>query len=260
MIAEDKYDKVVVYYHQRLDFVSERIEINNYYNEIKNLETELNSEKEKYKYSTFSILGDSYSTFKGFTKPSKNSQFYPTNISGTSGFETGNDVTDVTQMWWYLFAEHFKCKLDTNNSYSGSPICYDGYGDGNADAKNYSFLTRASAIGNANIIIIEGGTNDAWANAQIGEYKYNDWLEEDLVYFRPACAKMINDIQLKNIGSRIIFMLNNGLKEEINSSVETICNHYGIELLKLNNISKIASHPDVNGMREIFNQLSNLFR
>ena len=209
-------------------------------------------------YNSFSILGDSYSTFKGFTTPDTNVQWYPPNTSETEG--TDNNVTNVSQTWWHLFANEYGCVLDTNNSWSGSTICNDGYGSGTTDATSYSLLTRANNVGKAELLIIEGATNDSWANAEIGEYKYSNWANEDLSKFRPALAYMINYLQEHNCGTHLLFMLNDGLKSIINESVETICNHYGIDLLKLKNIDKQNSHPSVNGMIQIKEQLIDFLR
>lgn len=210
----------------------------------------------KNRFSNFSILSDSYSTFKNFTTPTENAQWYPTNIPGTQGYNSGNDVTELEQTWWYKFANEYGIRLIENNSYSGSPICYDGYGTGTNDAKTYSFVTRGQNLSqNPELILVFGGTNDAWANSGIGSYKYSDWTEEDLVTFRPALAKLLYDLRRNHIGSTIIFILNNGLKSEINSSVDTICEHYGVPVLKLQSISKVGNHPNSNGMEQIKNQL-----
>ena len=199
----------------------------------------------KNKFSNFSILGDSYSTFRGYTHPTSNNQWYP-----------ALDVQSVEDTWWYKFALQYGIRLIANNSYSGSTICYDGYGDGSADAKETSFVTRSSNIGEIpELILIFGGTNDSWAGSGIGEYKYSDWTEEDLTTFRPAVAKMLHDVKYNNIGSTVIFILNTDLKSSIDESVETICDYYDVELLKLENISKSSNHPNKTGMTQICEQL-----
>ena len=49
------------------------------------------------------------------------------------------------------------------NSYSGSTICNTGYRD--EDYSDRSFINRTTLLGNPDIILICGGTNDSWANA-----------------------------------------------------------------------------------------------
>ena len=57
-----------------------------------------------------SILGDSYSTFKGYVTPDKNLVWYPANQ---------NDVTKVEQTWWRQFLNNYGYVLEVNNPYSG---------------------------------------------------------------------------------------------------------------------------------------------
>ena len=45
-----------------------------------------------------SILGDSYSTFKGYVDPATNEMWYTVEDK-----EKRTDVHDVTQTWWWMF-------------------------------------------------------------------------------------------------------------------------------------------------------------
>lgn len=206
-------------------------------------------------YKTFSILGDSYSTFKDYTDPLNNTQWYPPSDSATQGSE--NDVEDVENTWWYLFANDYKSLLIQNNSYSGSCISYDSYGTGTVDGKNFSFVKRCENLKKAELIIIEGGTNDAWSNVSLGEYKYSNWVESDFETFRPACSYVLDYIKRNNIGAKIIFVLNDGLKSSITESIKNICNYYNVDVLELSNIKKSNNHPNIEGMKQIKEQLIN---
>lgn len=64
-------------------------------------------------------------------------------------------------------------KLGTIESYSSATICNTGYRD--EDYSDRSFVTRCTNLGNPDIILICGATNDSWANVPIGEYKYSGW-------------------------------------------------------------------------------------
>lgn len=209
-------------------------------------------------YSTFSIIGDSYSTFKDYTDPLNNLQWYPPSDSATQGSE--NDVENVENTWWYLFANDYKSLLVQNNSYSGSCISYDSYGTGTVDGKNFSFVKRCENLKKAELIIVEGGTNDAWANVSLGEYKYADWTESDFETFRPSCSYVLDYIKRNNIGSKIIFILNDGLKASITESIKTICEHYSVDVLELSNIEKSNKHPNIEGMKQIKEQLINFLQ
>ena len=202
------------------------------------------------KYKTFSIIGDSYSTFTGYTDPVTNTQWYP---------HQDNDVSCVEEMWWYLFANQYGCSLIQNNSYSGSTICYDGYREGHDSAAALiSFCKRIEEMTEkCELLIIFGGTNDSWAGSSIGEYKYAEWTEDDKSYFRPALAYLIDYIQHHILGTHIVFILNTGLSDNINTSVTTICSHYDVPLLKLSSFNKMAGHPSASGMASIAEQIIN---
>lgn len=198
-------------------------------------------------YKTFSVIGDSYSTFVGKTEPATNAQFYP---------REGIDVYEASQTWWMLFQRETGVQLSQNNSWSGGTICNTWWNG--ADASTVSFVYRSQNLRKADLIIIEGGTNDSNAGSPIGSYKYSDWTAQDLKAFRPALAKTIDYLQNKYPEAKLVFMLNNGLKTEINSSVNTICEHYGVPVLALSGVAKALDHPTYDGMRTISRQLAGI--
>ena len=208
--------------------------------------------KTEKKFSSFSILGDSYSTFADFQTPEANSTWYPRTEE--------NDVETVEQTWWHMFAKDNGCLLNQNNSYSGSTICYDGYGDGSNDAVGTSFVTRCKNVQTAELIVVEGGTNDAWVGAAMGEHKYSAWNEEDFRFFRPSLSYVLSYVKQHHPASTIVFMLNDGLSEDINRSVKTICDYYDVPLLSLHNITKEGGHPNTDGMMQIKNQLEEFLK
>ena len=57
------------------------------------------------------------------------------------------------------------------------------------------------------------------------------------------------------INTRIYFILNDGLRDEVNSSVLTICQHYGVPCIRLHDIDKMSGHPSVKGMQQIASQI-----
>lgn len=190
-----------------------------------------------------SILGDSYSTFQGMN-PDGYAPFYPNDR---------NDVTKVEQTWWSLYIKAMGYELDKNNSWGGTTICNTGYGRMNV-ASN-SFNARVNLLGNPDIIFVFGGTNDAWANSPIGEYKYSDWTDDDCKAFRPAMACLFNKLQAQYPKAKIYSILNSELKEDINESSREICKHYGIQLIELQDIEKQNGHPSIKGMQAICDQL-----
>ena len=153
---------------------------------------------------TFSIRGASYSTFDGHI-PESNACWYFSTPQGD------NDVTCVEQTWWHQFAKDSGLELILNESYSGSTICNSGY-DG-ADYSDRAFTTRMFKVaeGKPDLIIVFGGTNDAWAGSPVGEYKWADWTAEDCKYFRPAYACLLDGLQKQYPKAKIYSILNSEL-------------------------------------------------
>ena len=197
---------------------------------------------------SFSVLGDSYSTFKDYVAPDTNICWYalpPT--------KKKTDVKDVTETWWYLYAKQTGMKICVNNSFSGATICNTGYGK--KDYSDRSFITRMNNLGNPDEIIVFGCTNDAWAKAPLGEYVYDIWSKESLYQFRPAMAYMLSYLQKRYVNVDLLFVLNCDLAEDYSESVRAICKHYGVKCIELSGVEKISSHPSVRGMQQICEQI-----
>ena len=193
-----------------------------------------------------SILGDSYSTFEGYLEPDTNHVWY-------RSVQPMNDVTKVTQTWWHIFIKENGYRLCVNNSFSGATICNTGY---NREVySNRAFINRTNRLGAPDVIFIFGATNDSWANSPIGEYKYGDWTRQDLYSFRPAMAKLLDDMLKRHPNVELHFILNDGLKPEINESCRIICQHYGVDMIVLKGIDKQQGHPSIKGMRQIADQI-----
>ncbi|MDD4275177.1 MAG: SGNH/GDSL hydrolase family protein [Desulfobacter postgatei] len=195
-----------------------------------------------------SILGDSYSTFTGHISPQTNEPWYPRSADE-------NDVTEVEQTWWRLLIDNHKDELvlEKNNSYSGATISCHGYN--NADYSHRSYITRSLDLGNPDMILIFGATNDSWAGAPMGEYKFSDWTKSDIFFFRPAMAMLLSQMKTLYPRQDIYFILNSELKDEINESICTICRNYSVPVITLKDIDKQAGHPSQQGMKSIAEQV-----
>lgn len=200
-----------------------------------------------------SILGDSYSTYEDFVTPATNELWYYAKNS-----EAKTDVKEVRQTWWHQVIKENGWRLCLNNSYSGATISYTGY-DGN-DYSARSFNTRMDNLGSPDIIFIFGATNDSWAGSPVGEYKYEDITKGDMYYFRPALARMLKWMTDYYLNTKIYFLLNDDLRDEIDESVKTICAHYGVPVIELTAIDKISGHPSVKGMRQIADQVNQFLK
>ena len=194
-----------------------------------------------------SILGDSYSTFEG-SIPKGHAIWYPKPPAAKNG------VDSPEKTWWALAIDAIGGKLEKNNSYSGATVSFTGYGK--ADYSDRSFIVRASDLGHPDVILVCGATNDSWCGAPIGDYKFENWTNEDLHAFRPAMAKLCSELKSLCPKAKVYFILIDGLKAEINDSIHAICKHYAVPCIDLNNISKVAGHPDVAGMQAMADQVS----
>ena len=190
-----------------------------------------------------SILGDSYSTFDGYNPPGY-APFYP---------DGHNDVKEVSQTWWSLYNEAMGYTLEVNDSWGGTTICNTGYFRSNST--NSSFNSRLWKLGNPDIIFVFGGTNDAWANSPVGEYKYSHITKQDCNALRPALAYMLDALERIYPNATIYAILNSELREDVNESFREVCKHFGVQLIELHDIEKQNGHPSIKGMQAICDQL-----
>lgn len=196
------------------------------------------------------ILGDSYSTYKDFI-PSGYTFWYSEDTPKPT------DVRKVEYTWWHLLLNNVKGKLVRNDSWSGTTICNTGYHG--ADNSSNSFLTRLKRLvddgffkeNKIDTFIIFGGTNDSWAVAPIGQLKYSDFNDTDYYSVLPAFCKIANLLKTNLPDARIIAVINTELRPAIEQGFTEACNHFGIETVKPEEISKSGGHPDIKGMRQI---------
>lgn len=202
----------------------------------------------------FSVLGDSYSSFEGTVDPETNDVWTYEEI----------DVTSAEQMWWHKVATEMEWTLDKNNSFSGSLISnfYD-FNGGDYYGPN-SFIRRMDNLGNPDVIFILGGTNDVWQNAPFGDYVYADWTEEQLCTFRPALAYLLDNVKQHYPKAKLYFILEThpcpgGVDAEsllnLAESVHRVTYHYGVDCIDLYDVHKKWWHPDVQGQKDIADQV-----
>ena len=199
-----------------------------------------------------SILGDSYSTFKGYVLPDSNYVWYPQEKV------ENNDVQDVRQLWWHQLIREHGYRLCQNNSFSGATICHTGYD--REDYSDRSYCTRLWYLGSPDIILVFGGTNDTWAKSPIGDFQYGNWSRHDLFKFRPAMAYVLANLQNRYPGTEIYVIINDILSEDVTVSMKTICDHYHVSYIQLHDIDKQWGHPSQKGMRQIAEQVAEAIK
>lgn len=197
---------------------------------------------------SISILGDSYSTFKGFVVPDTNFVWYPQEKV------ENNDVQDIRQLWWHQLIREHGYRLCQNNSFSGATICHTGYNK--EDYSDRSYCTRLWYLGAPDIILVFGGTNDSWAHSPIGDFQYGGWKKSDLYQFRPAMAYLLANLQNRYPGTEVYVIINTELGDDVTSSMKTICDHYNVPYIQLRDIDKQWGHPSQKGMKAIADQVA----
>ena len=199
---------------------------------------------------TFSIIGDSYSSFSGWI-PDDNGAWYP---------RSTNEITNVKQTWWHLLSKKTGMSLIKNESYAGSTVCTTGYDS--ADSTVTSFVTRVKSLGlenmhsvKPNIIFVFGGLNDYWASAPVGSVQYDTFEVDDLKSFLPAYSYLIDYLQTYNPNSRIISIVPSSFADSMKNGIEKIADHYGTEIINVSGFETEDGHPNISGMETICNQI-----
>ncbi len=204
------------------------------------------------------IFGDSYSTFEGYI-PEGYAFYYPATLEGRP------KVTKVEETWWHSLLTETKSTLIRNDSWSGSTVGYTGYG-GQDTSGFSSFITRLEKMikegffekNPLDTVFVFGATNDSWSNAPLGEAKYENFTREDRYFVLPAICEFLKMLKAAIPNTRIIYIVNSQLKEEIGNTVKEAAHRYGIEYLFLENIDKKFDHPTVLGMKQIKDQVAKM--
>lgn len=129
-------------------------------------------------------------------------------------------------------------------------MCNRGY-EG-ADYSDRAFIRRMDNLGNPDLILVFGATNDCWAKVPLGK-KGSD----DLYTFIPAMDKMLRELPTLYPDARIVFMLNDEIQGDMRKAITELCADNNIECLLLSGISKRQGHPDKAGMQQISDQLTD---
>ena len=197
------------------------------------------------------IIGDSYSTFKGYI-PEEYAAYY----SEEGRPET--DVTKVEQTWWYQVCEKEGLRVVHNNSWSGSTIGHTYYG-GVDCSKTSSFIFRLRQLiergffeeNEIHTVFVFGGTNDSWADAPLSEPKFEGWEEKDLFSVLPAICYLLDLLRKTLPQAKIYCLINTDLKEEIVCCMKEACEKTNSTPITFDRIDKNCDHPTIRGMNDI---------
>ncbi|MBR4308755.1 MAG: hypothetical protein IKT58_04075 [Oscillospiraceae bacterium] len=197
------------------------------------------------------IIGDSYSTFRGYV-PEGYEVYYAEEIIRET------DLTRVEQTWWYQVMEETGWKLILNDSWCGAPMGYTGY-EGEDCSQSSSFLHRLEMLKDKGFfdrqeihrVFVFGGTNDSWADAPLGETQWTNWEEKDLYNVLPAIACFFHKLREYLPKARIYCLINCGLKPEITRCMEQSCETYKLIPVTFPHMDRMGDHPTIRGMEEI---------
>lgn len=204
-----------------------------------------------------SILGDSYSATPG-TIPTRNEAYTSANVG-----------SDVSKTYWGKFIAAIGGVLETNESWSGSLVSRKPVNNGTVPMIDDS---RCKQLGNPDIILLFGGTNDAWNNADRGEgvdcYDSANWTADNLKMFRPAYAYLLSTLKTTYPKAQIICLINttsaSGAKPDIPvaiaQDIQDIADHYSCLWVQTAGVSKQSNHPDAVGNATIFKQLYTAYK
>lgn len=207
------------------------------------------------KKSNLSILGDSFSTYKGWIP---------------AGYETwygdgDTNIRGVEETWWYQLIREFDMKLLCNCSYSGSTVCLTGY-EG-MDASQPFILRMKEHLGensvSPDVLLVEGGINDTYASP-VGGLQYADWTEDDLKNALPAYCYMLDYLKKHHTDTRMICLISELVSEELRKGYIEACKYYGLEYLIFPPKEADAGmlkdgHPTTKGHRAIYEAVRTLF-
>lgn len=198
---------------------------------------------------TFAILGDSYSTFRGWL-PEENDVYYPWT-------ESVPDVVSVEQTWWHQLMTRNGMVLLLNDSYSGATVCTQVR---EKHPKSACFAERvdhsfAAIPGEPEYIFLFGGTNDHWTDRVHGKVKFGRWNEEDLKQAIPAYCYVLNRLKKHYPKAQIFSIINTELHPDISKGWVLAAEHYGAKTVALADIHKQNGHPTALGMAQIADQV-----
>ncbi|MBQ9069816.1 MAG: hypothetical protein IJY23_00510 [Clostridia bacterium] len=203
------------------------------------------------------IIGDSYSTFKGFN-PDGYAYWYPQCESKPPK----TDVEKVSETWWHQLISETESNLILNESYSGSTVCSTE----RESIPGTHFNLRADRMisngffkkNRIDTIFIFGGTNDSWIDSPIGDIKYDQITEDDIKMILPAFSALISKLKAASPNSRIIPLINCDIKNAVADGFEEICRHYELTYIKFETIDKLFGHPNRKGMKQIKDAVKNI--
>ena len=209
----------------------------------------------------FSILGDSISTYTGYSNDATNTN---NTIGNNEVYYNGSkgDITSVNQTWWKQAIDETGMNLLVNNSWSGSQVLNNlGSSDNNAGylrATNLHDNTGDNSGTNPDIVALWMGVNDLYAGTELGTYSedlYDTLITENggsYTYATPTnlteayiitVHKIITTYEDVNLFCFTLLPTDWAPHESIepfNNVIRNVATHYNVEIVDLYNDSGIT--------------------
>lgn len=204
------------------------------------------------------IFGDSYSTYEGMI-PEGYAVYYSKEGRGDPEFTVTK--MELSDTWWMQVINATGATLVQNNSWSGSTVGYTGYSGDCSHTSSFIYRYRQLKEkgffeeNKIDTLFVFGGTNDSWSNAPLGELKFDDFKEEELFSVLPAISYFMKTLKEELHETRIIFIANCDIKQEVVDGIKAAGEHFGVETVELKDVTKEHGHPNVRGMKDIAEQV-----
>lgn len=212
---------------------------------------------------TFSVLGNSISTYSGYIP------------SGYANYYTASRIA-VEDTWWMLLSAKEDLELSVNASWAGSSVANKSGKNVNSYFTSDKRIKELASKGVPNLIIVLGGTNDWGDNAgYLGDYPTNG--NYDLRTFRGAYSYLVDQLKKRYPTTDIICCSiiprkqsrtqknNLGVtQKEIDESIKYICKQYHAHFIDMsicglekdvNKYTIDGLHPNKDGMKIIADYL-----
>ena len=195
-----------------------------------------------YAGKSFSIIGDSISTYSGYV-PDGFSCFYP--------YPTA-DVTNVNKTWWMQVINKVGGTLFSNNSYSGTCV-----GDASKYATKYKSRLTHTLINSVapDVILIYMGSNDC-ASKYVSYDAFNEGYRQMLNNLKELCPN--SEIILCTLAKSPFYDDDERIK--FNGAIVKYGEEFDLKVLDLSNADlsgKLvdSAHPNTLGMSELASEI-----
>lgn len=222
-------------------------------------------EDKQHSVRTFSVLGNSISTYSGYIPKGYSNYYTPSRLS-------------VEDTWWMLLSSKEDLEFVSNASWAGSSVANKSGKNANSYFTSEMRINALAANGVPDIIFVLGGTNDWGDNSgYLGDYPVDG--NYDLKTFRGAYAYLV--VQLKNkypdtsiICCSILPRRQSRTQKnscgvtqmDIDESIKNICHFYNVHFIDMSvcgieeNIGAFTIdglHPNKRGMSIISDYIYN---